>query len=48
MKKWLILPLLLSLSLTACTSGMELKKHTFTFELGADVFANPSLYVKKS
>ena len=46
MKKWLILPLLLSLSLTACTSGMELKKHTFTFELGADVFANPSLYVK--
>ena len=32
--------------LTACQSNVELQKQTFTIELGSDVFANPSLYVK--
>lgn len=27
---------------------MELKKHTFTYELGSDVYANPNLYVKNA
>ncbi|MBP3853947.1 MAG: hypothetical protein J6D18_05195 [Erysipelotrichaceae bacterium] len=45
MRKWIgmILSILL---LSACSSNIELQKQTFTIELGSDVFANPSLYVK--
>ncbi len=44
MKKIVIFTLCLLLA--GCSSKMELKKHTFTYELGSDVFANPNLYVK--
>lgn len=32
--------------LAGCAGAPELKKHTFTIELGQDVYANPALYVK--
>lgn len=32
--------------MSGCSSNLELQKQTFTIELGSDVFANPSLYVK--
>ncbi|MBB5182870.1 hypothetical protein [Catenisphaera adipataccumulans] len=37
-----------ALSLCACSATPELKKQTFTIELGQDVYANPSLYVKNA
>lgn len=46
MKKLMCMCVSLGLLLTACSSKMELKKHTFTYELGSDVYANPNLYVK--
>lgn len=36
----------LCLCLAGCQSLPELKKHTFTIELGQDVYANPALYIK--
>ena len=42
MKKFILL-LALSLWLTGCSSSVELQKHTFTYELGADVYGNPKL-----
>ena len=44
-KKWLII--FLCFFLSACGRPIELKKHTFTIELGKDVYANPALYVKQ-
>lgn len=42
-----IIGLVLSIFLlSACSRSLELQKQTFTIELGADVFANPTLYVK--
>ncbi len=32
--------------LCGCSIGVQLKKQTFTIELGKDIYANPSLYVK--
>lgn len=32
--------------LSGCSSTIELKKQTFTIELGQDVYGNPSLYIK--
>ncbi|MDD7280984.1 MAG: hypothetical protein PUH10_03215 [Erysipelotrichaceae bacterium] len=46
MKKGLIL--LLCLSLVGCSNSIVLSKQTFTIELGEDVYANPSLYIKDS
>lgn len=37
---------LLCFLLVGCSSSIELKKQTFTIELGKDIYANPSLYVK--
>lgn len=36
------------LFLAGCSSSIELKKQTFTIELGHDVYSNPSLYAKDS
>ena len=36
----------LCLLLCGCSRPVELKKQTFTIELGQDVYANPALYVK--
>lgn len=36
------------LLLAGCQSMPELKKHTFTIELGQDVYANPALYIKEN
>ena len=47
MKKFILL-LALSLWLTGCSSSVELQKHTFTYELGADVYGNPKLYIKNA
>lgn len=33
--------------LGGCASQIQLQKHTFTIELGKDVYANPALYVKE-
>ena len=41
-----IMTLLLVIRLCACSSGYELRKQTFTFELGDDVYANASNYIK--
>lgn len=38
--------LLLVFSAAACSSSTELAKQTFVVELGADVYANPNLYLK--
>lgn len=46
MRKWFISVLCLFL-LSGCSSTVELQKQTFTIELGKDVYANPSLYVKE-
>ena len=43
MKKSLLLAA--ALVLAGCAQPVELKKHTFTIELGQDVYANPALYV---
>ena len=37
---------ILCLLLCGCSRPVELKKQTFTIELGQDVYANPALYVK--
>ena len=34
--------------LSGCTGGVQLKKQTFTIELGKDIYANPTLYVKNA
>lgn len=38
--------LFLCLLLCGCSRPVELRKQTFTIELGQDVYANPALYVK--
>ena len=38
----------LSFLLCACSMGVQLKKQTFTIELGKDIYANPTLYLKDS
>lgn len=38
--------LVLIFLLVSCAAPIQLKKQTFTIELGQDVFANPSLYAK--
>lgn len=38
--------LCLSFLLCACSSGIQLKKQMFTIELGKDIYANPTLYLK--
>lgn len=38
--------LMLAMLLCGCSTGIQLKKQTFTIELGKDIYANPSLYVK--
>lgn len=38
--------LALCLVLAGCAGRAELKKRTFTIELGQDVYANPALYIK--
>ena len=38
--------ILLTFLLCACSSGVQLKKKMFTIELGKDIYANPSLYLK--
>ena len=43
-KKWILI--FLCFLLSGCGKPVELKKHTFTIELGKDVYANPGLYVK--
>lgn len=40
--------LALSLLLAGCSNPIELQKHTFTYELGADVYGNPNLYIKNA
>ena len=37
----------LSFLLCACSMGVQLKKQMFTIELGKDIYANPTLYLKK-
>ncbi len=34
--------------LSGCSTGIQLKKQTFTIELGKDIYANPSLYIKNT
>lgn len=41
-----IIVIMISLFLWGCSSGIELQKQSFTIELGKDVYANPTLYVK--
>lgn len=43
-----LMPVLLAagMLMAGCSATVELKKHTFTIELGQDVYANPSLYIK--
>ena len=36
----------LSFLLCACSMGVQLKKQMFTIELGKDIYANPTLYLK--
>ena len=38
--------LLLTLLLCGCSNSVQLKKKMFTIELGKDIYANPSLYLK--
>ena len=38
----------LSFLLCACSLGAQLKKSMFTIELGKDIYANPTLYLKDS
>lgn len=45
MRKGIICFLCLIL-LCGCSTGVQLKKQTFTIELGKDIYANPSLYIK--
>ena len=40
--------IVLSFLLCACSMGVQLKKQTFTIELGKDIYANPTLYLKDS
>lgn len=35
---------LAGLVLSGCSQPVDLRKHTFTIELGQDVYANPALY----
>ncbi|MDY3035135.1 MAG: hypothetical protein SOS22_02855 [Absicoccus sp.] len=47
MKKFILL-LALGILLSGCSSSIDLQKHTFTYELGADVYGNPKLYIKNA
>lgn len=38
----------LSFLLCACSLGVQLKKSMFTIELGKDIYANPTLYLKNA
>lgn len=38
--------LFLALILCACSANIQVKKKMFTIELGKDIYANPSLYLK--
>lgn len=38
----------LTLLLCGCSNGVQLKKQMFTIELGKDIYANPTLYLKNS
>lgn len=38
--------IILTFLLCACSNGLQLKKKMFTIELGKDIYANPSLYLK--
>ena len=38
--------LFLACILCACSTGIQVKKKMFTIELGKDIYANPSLYLK--
>ncbi|MCI9040343.1 hypothetical protein [Dubosiella newyorkensis] len=46
MKKW-ILNAGICIMLSGCAQTLDLKKQTFTIELGQDVYANPNLYMKE-
>lgn len=48
-KEFFLFVCFLSLGLfSACSAPVELAKQTFPMELGADVYANPNLYVKNA
>ncbi|WP_295566880.1 hypothetical protein [uncultured Holdemanella sp.] len=40
--------IVLTLILCGCSNGVQLKKQMFTIELGKDIYANPTLYLKDS
>lgn len=46
MKKVMIMLFVVSLVLTGCAPRYQLKKQTFTYELGKDIYANPNMYIK--
>lgn len=48
MKRILTFLFICSIFLTGCSPRYELKKQTFTYELGKDIYANPNMYIKNA